>query len=806
MDFQNFAAQETSELIARLLAHRSETSASQVRSVREALEAALHSLESAPQVDRDVQDLVDRLTHASEVAVQRVKEEADATAGGLRNEIETLLSEIDAVRRALESKARESDERQAELDARAAALARMEAEATELRSEIQNERERLEAADRDLAATVEAHAEVEAALHEAEAARRQEANARTGIEESLKQAEGSLERALAETAEQRDQIQDLRNDIDTLRNENTAVKQSLETTTTENARAKAAVDEELQEVRGLLDLALAESTQLRNELETRAVEMAGVKGDLASSRDEYDRLAASHQQLTSAHDRLSSGNQQLSSDHERLTADHQRLSEDYERVTAAHQRAEELHATIAREQEELERQLQASTQARQEVEERLLTAQHEKETLEEQLQAAAQEKQDAEVYLQTIASEKQDVELQRQAITAEKRDLEQHLQDVRSLLDLAMSDTADLKGQLETQTSHVAGLEADLASARDAQQRGDAAFVELDAARASLQTLEEERDRHEDNLRRMGARLEDALAAEARLREQIASGAKPAAADMDRFISLLDASVRAVDDLGNATSVAEMFTTLVERLSIQFTRVALFRLKGQRLEGEEQFGFDQSTDVSKLTFPLETDSILARVAVGKSLERLRGDEITEGAGLPFGGTPATVIVLPITLQGEAVGVVYADYSPWAPGPGDIDPAEQEIIHEASLRFARLLVAQTGVLLTRHTHELKMLGELREYAAMLLQEAELMYQADSDAGKSKAELRKRLKDNLDCASQLYAHRAALEGTAAAGLLDEQISAAIDASTPFAGDLAIVAGELSQLDAQITAEAS
>jgi hypothetical protein len=272
---------------------------------------------------------------------------------------------------------------------------------------------------------------------------------------------------------------------------------------------------------------------------------------------------------------------------------------------------------------------------------------------------------------------------------------------------------------------------------------------------------------------------------------------------MDRFISLLDASVRAVDDLGNATTVSEMFTTLVERLSIQFTRVALFRLKGQRLEGEEQFGFDQSIDVSALVLPLDTDSVVTRVATGKSLERLRGEEIAERGGLPFGGTPATAIALPIMLQGETVGVVYADYSPWNDAP---EAAGQDSQDEASLGFARLLVAQTGVLLMRHTHELKMLNELRDYATMLLQEAELMYQADSEAGKSQAELRKRLKDNLDCASQLYAHRAALEGTAAAGLLDEQISAAIDASTPFAGDLAAVAGELSQLDAQVTAEAS
>ena len=82
---------------------------------------------------------------------------------------------------------------------------------------------------------------------------------------------------------------------------------------------------------------------------------------------------------------------------------------------------------------------------------------------------------------------------------------------------------------------------------------------------------------------------------------------------------------------------------------------------------------------------------------------------------------------------------------------------------------------------RLTHELKTLTELRDYARMLLQEAEQMSLADADAGRSDEELRVRLTDNIDCARQLYAQRAALEGSAAAGLLDDQIAATIDASS-------------------------
>ena len=56
----------------------------------------------------------------------------------------------------------------------------------------------------------------------------------------------------------------------------------------------------------------------------------------------------------------------------------------------------------------------------------------------------------------------------------------------------------------------------------------------------------------------------------------------------------------------------------------------------------------------------------------------------------------------------------------------------------------------------------MLNELRDYAAMLLQEAQEMYSADSEAEKSDDERRSRLKDTIECARQLYAQRAALEG--------------------------------------------
>jgi hypothetical protein len=148
--------------------------------------------------------------------------------------------------------------------------------------------------------------------------------------------------------------------------------------------------------------------------------------------------------------------------------------------------------------------------------------------------------------------------------------------------------------------------------------------------------------------------------------------------------------------------------------------------------------------------------------------------------------------MPITFQGETLAVVYADSDQ---SLADRGPAG----HDASIGFARLMVRTAGVLVMRLSQELKTLNELRDYAAMLLQEAQEMYSADTQADKGAEERRSRLKDTIECAKQLYAQRAALEGSAAASLFDDRLAAVLesDGDTPFGRDLAaIVNGEKPQ----------
>jgi hypothetical protein len=83
-----------------------------------------------------------------------------------------------------------------------------------------------------------------------------------------------------------------------------------------------------------------------------------------------------------------------------------------------------------------------------------------------------------------------------------------------------------------------------------------------------------------------------------------------------------------------------------------------------------------------------------------------------------------------------------------------------------------------------------LTELREYATMLVNEIEHVYEADVIAGAAEASITERLGENLRCARQIYAQRVVEEGPAAAGLLEERLSQMVHLPTAFARDLSAI----------------
>jgi hypothetical protein len=253
-------------------------------------------------------------------------------------------------------------------------------------------------------------------------------------------------------------------------------------------------------------------------------------------------------------------------------------------------------------------------------------------------------------------------------------------------------------------------------------------------------------------------------------------------------LSLLDDLLASFDALSGATTIADVLTTLTEQLAADFCRVALFRVKGNRLEGEHQIGIDLPADVGKVVMPLGMDSLLTRAASSGELLRLTGGELADSSRAPFAGSPTCALALPIIVNGEPMAVVYADDS------GQAESARPPIDLERSARVADALGQHAVALLSRLTSELKALAELKAYAALLLKEMEDMYRADVDAGQTGETLLNLLRSNLEYARSIYTSRVTNEGTDAVSLLEDQITALIDTRTDnkFASDLAAALG--------------
>lgn len=359
------------------------------------------------------------------------------------------------------------------------------------------------------------------------------------------------------------------------------------------------------------------------------------------------------------------------------------------------------------------------------------------------------------------------------------------LEDARRSLDEAFADIARLGADLEASAAEKGRLTIELGTARGELQMAvsqrDAVAAQLKASLGRAQM----RGRGQDTGDLAPVRSDAAMS----IAPEVSSsaGIVPGSDDAVKLTATIDAAVRSVEELTGASSTADLLGRLAQQLSTEFCRVALFRVHGNRLQGEHQVGFDYTTEVRKIAMPLSVDSLLTRVVSSKEVERLNGHELAdESKGAPFRGSPTLALALPVLLRGDAIAVAYVDN--WdqqasAPGRGSDD---------RSALFARLVIRQAGVLFIGLAHEMRTLTELREYAAALLKGAEQMYSADVDARISAEALRNRLEDNLACARQLFSQRAALEGPAAAGLLEEQLAATIEAdpSAPFVRDLAAI----------------
>jgi predicted nucleic acid-binding Zn-ribbon protein len=659
--------------------------------------------------------------------------------GRLNNAAGAIVRRIrEEARTAIDAAQNELDELRSDHQAVTAARDQAEAHVRTLEGELSEERSRTESFERDLDTARDALVRLKAALHDAEESRQQEAQTRAAAETALIEARAQIDASVIEVARLTGQLE-------------TEIAEHLHDAD-DLASAKKA-NAQLEADRAEAEAFATREAQARVEVES---ELRSVRDQLEASLSEAVTL---REQSESALNDISSLQIQL----------------------------ESASNEVAR----LGGQLEAESNENISLKGDLAAAREVREHLESSLSAA-----------QALADREADARLS----------IEQELHEVRAGLDGSLSEAASLASQLESTVAEKGRLQRDLTEAQaeleTVQAQREAVAAQFKAATARIRTLERDYSKHDELLSDLESRLTSASDSESTLRERVEMAERDRddaheeavllRDERDRLVSLMRASVDGIDSLVDASTVGDLLTALSRQLSAQFPRVAVFRVRGNHLEGEHQTGFEQTNDVTKLVIPLGVDSVLTRVANSRAIETLIDPDPADGA-TPFGGSPSFAVALPLVLQGETLAVAYADDA------GARSSNQAAISVESGTAYATLVVRQAVFLLTRLTHELKTLTELREYAAMLLQEAEQMYQADAEAGRTADELRSRLSVNIDCARQLYAQRAALEGSAAATLLDEQIAATIDAqpSAPFARELAAVVGHL---DLRREAEAS
>ena len=506
---------------------------------------------------------------------------------------------------------------------------------------------------------------------------------------------------------------------------------AAESARAQEAGARARLDDELRGVRQLLDRARAEASRVSEALEDEAAQKALLHATAEKKIGALEgRVAELAKIESSLRAELSDAAKRAEARESETTAAGQAMRDRFDAaIRTARAEAESLSADRDAARADIEMIRQEVEAARKET--AAIGAQAEKaQTERDALRVEAEKLRSEKDALRVDASE---VRKQADVFRSEGELLRTEASARRAELEAARAESRALRAQADALVAHSSGSAKEIASLQEM----------LDASR-------QHHERQVATIKELEARLRDA--------ETRVLGVDSTAT------ATLTSAIRALDALGSAATISELFVMLVSQLSMDLPRVALFRVKGNHLEGDHAAGLDESVQIKKIVIPMTMDSVIARAASGGTLVRSEGDELANSTP-PFGGAPVSAFAVPIIFQGETLAVLYAD--------------SEKSTTTAECALALLIVRHSTVLLARLTNELKALKELRDYAMMLIQEAEQMFIADVDSGRPAHESIRRLRDTVDCGRQLYAQRAALEGTEAAGLFDEQVSIVINA---------------------------
>jgi predicted nucleic acid-binding Zn-ribbon protein len=358
-----------------------------------------------------------------------------------------------------------------------------------------------------------------------------------------------------------------------------------------------------------------------------------------------------------------------------------------------------------------------------------------------------------------------------------------------------------LQAELQKQQERVKGVEAQLAQAVSAKAQAETEFRKAQNAAAQLVSQRGAVEKELEQTRQLvaGARGERDAAAE-ELRRAEALWVEQSRAVREQVLKIAAAPLEqlrtAFHRLAAADTVNDALTVLIEALTAEFSRVALFNVNGNRLEGRQQTGFDFDSDISKVVVPLTKGSALAEAVRSRKVQGLTASDLTDSSRKLFGGSPTFVLILPVPIDGEVQAVLYADNS------DRVQP--QFSTPRRAVQVAEILLWHAVPLLDRLSEDEKAVAELRDYATQLLGELEAVYDGDAAAGQGGDKLRRRLEPNLEYARKMFNQRAEMSGLAVADLFEQQLAAFIRdrKKSHFARDLAAVSG----VDLTLAAEAS
>jgi len=252
-----------------------------------------------------------------------------------------------------------------------------------------------------------------------------------------------------------------------------------------------------------------------------------------------------------------------------------------------------------------------------------------------------------------LETSKGETNIARMEAEAERRDL-----------DAANHQVAALEKERRRLESANHDQKAALESARKKQEAAAKEHTAaLDAERRNVELARKERAAAlEGDRRKLEAAAEQIAALQAecqRLRAGASAKEGRVPAAQDNSGALLDRVADALQSLRAAGSSDEILEILIEQLSIDFDKAAIFLAGAIGVKGWRGRGFGEGTDLSAIVVPRASDSPLIR-----AMDSRQPVDVEPGAAGPLVGLShkpiARALALPVVANGRVIAIAYAE--------------------------------------------------------------------------------------------------------------------------------------------------